>query len=182
MAKPSYSNADGYSPVDLVDYAADHFTAAMSLFGDQKGGHYDSAAYLGHLAIELLLKAWHLYELGTFPAVHRLQSLWDGLAERGVLSATTNQQRERIRVFDQFAEARYPNPDNPIEINESTRTLLWDLFTEIIQQMPAEAAQLRNDRQGFPKKGGRYFANIEGAGRGWHRALPPTSKGKKRAR
>lgn len=79
MPKPEmFRRKDVYEAVDLLAYAKDHYAAARLLFGQNRGLHYyDSAAYLAHLAIELLLKAVSLHLSDQFQGLHDLERLAD---------------------------------------------------------------------------------------------------------
>lgn len=51
---------DGLVPVDLLHCGLDHLAASKALFKLSPAG-FDSAGYLAHIGVELLLKAWLLY-------------------------------------------------------------------------------------------------------------------------
>lgn len=66
-----FTTADGLLPVDLAHCGLDHLTAAQRLFNSDPS-HYDSAGYLAHIGVELLLKGWLLETTGRFEAIHNL--------------------------------------------------------------------------------------------------------------
>ena len=55
-----FTAADGCTTRDLVTYPRDHMASARVLF-QKSFDCYDSAGYLSHLGIELLLKAFLLH-------------------------------------------------------------------------------------------------------------------------
>ena len=73
-----FSTADGLVPVDFAHCALDHMTAAHALF-DTDPSHYDSAGYLVHIGVELLLKSWLLQAAGEFEGTHNLKALYAAL-------------------------------------------------------------------------------------------------------
>jgi HEPN domain-containing protein len=74
MSPRIFTSKDGLVAVDLIHCAMDYLSAAELLFGS--GPHlYDSASYLAHLGIEMLLKGWLLEVNGSFEGVHLLSNL-----------------------------------------------------------------------------------------------------------
>ena len=67
--------SDGFQPAELIRYGVDHLRAAERLFAGSPLFD-DSAGYLAHLGIELLLKSMLLHADGRFPEEHRLQQLY----------------------------------------------------------------------------------------------------------
>src|SRR5436190_23698313 len=67
--KRVFLRSDGYTERDLLQSATDHLASARRLF---EGGPrcFDSAGYLSHLGIELILKAFLLHRDGEFPGEH----------------------------------------------------------------------------------------------------------------
>lgn len=59
----------GFSEMSLLHAAVDHFTSAKVLF-DKNPRCYDSAGYLCHLGIELVLKTKILFLSDEFPNEH----------------------------------------------------------------------------------------------------------------
>ncbi len=71
-----YTAEEGYTVEDLLHFGYSHVDAAKLLFKADPV-FYDSAGYLMHLGIELVLKAWHLYSFGQFDNTHDLVKLAD---------------------------------------------------------------------------------------------------------
>ena len=51
-----FTPTDGLLPVDLAHCGLDHLTSAQKLFNSGPS-HYDSAGYLAHIGIELLVRS-----------------------------------------------------------------------------------------------------------------------------
>ena len=75
-----FSVSEGFAPVDFVHFGLDHTTAAGALF-ETSPSHFDSAGYLAHIGVELLLKGWLLQELGQFEGIHNLKALYARLGK-----------------------------------------------------------------------------------------------------
>ncbi len=69
-----FTQKDGLLPEDLVHCGLDHLAAAEALFATN-ASHFDSAGYLAHIGVELLLKGWHLQVFGEFEGIHNLHTL-----------------------------------------------------------------------------------------------------------
>lgn len=66
-----FTNAD-YRAAELLQAGIDHLDAAAAL---STGSHryLDSAGYICHMGIELMLKAWVLHSTGRFGRTHPLK-------------------------------------------------------------------------------------------------------------
>ncbi len=73
-----FTKKDGYNEKELLQYAIDHLKSARVLF-EKHYDLYDSAGYLSHLGIEMILKAMLLNRKGEFPGVHKLKFLFESL-------------------------------------------------------------------------------------------------------
>jgi HEPN domain-containing protein len=70
----NYRRSHGYTERDLLHSATDHLASARRLF--ESGPRcFDSAGYLSHLGIELILKAFLLNRTDAFPNDHSLARL-----------------------------------------------------------------------------------------------------------
>ena len=148
----------GYESVDLLKYGRGHLHAAEILFL-QDHHCLDSAAHLGHLAIELLLKAALLHKSGSFPAEHDLSALLQEAATAGLPFTLSEDQRVLLGAISPFEECRYPNPDNPIEIGTKDLEMIQQLWDTLLDQIPLElrAAFLEADQ--ITKGGRTLFVN-----------------------
>jgi HEPN domain-containing protein len=102
--KGFFYRADGYKEVDLLHSARDHLDAARWLFASHPN-FLDSAGYLSHLGIELILKAFLLHRDGKFPKEHSLAELL-----RDAPITLHPMFDETITLLDGFEQLRYPIP------------------------------------------------------------------------
>lgn len=154
-SRRSFRLSDGYDPVDLLLYAAGHKRGAELLF--QSGGHLlDSAAHLGHLAVELLLKAILLHRTGLFTDSHDLVELARQVEDGGVRLEFNNEVELAFFSFAQYAGVRYPNPKNPQQVGSMDADLLGILWSHLDTRVPTD---LRARYVATPayEKGGRIF-------------------------
>ena len=154
-----YKAADGYEPHDLYVFGVDQYEAAMYLFGapDGHGRYLDSAGYLGHMAIELFLKAWQLSVAKEFPQTHSLRGLWAKLEEWGKAPTLTDDQREVLRVFDEFEELRYPSPTRMPEIGTVHGAALNELVQLLNKSLPDDVMSDPSPDSGHFTKGKRVL-------------------------
>ena len=96
---------DGLVPSDFLHAALDHIAAAQALFTTNPS-HYDSAGYLAHIGVELLLKAWLLEAAGQFEGIHSLQTLYTQLTQKHQAPKLEAQQTAVLRMLDQFEQLR----------------------------------------------------------------------------
>jgi len=144
-----------YLPEDLLQAGLHHLAAAEVLL---KGSPelFDSAGYLAHMGIELMLKAWILHQDSRFPGIHPLPDLVQKL--RGLVPslAFTTKEEHTIMYLSRFVELRYPNRSSPVEIGEEDIEQIDGVADALWQQMPDE---LIDAYQRLPthKKGGRVL-------------------------
>src|SRR2546428_512 len=108
-----FTAAEGYTTRDLVAYARDHVASARVLFRTSFDC-YDSAGYLSHLGIELLLKAFLLHHTGRFPNEHDLVRLLALVHEHEPTIALSDAEQRILRQVNTFNFSRYPVPTNPV--------------------------------------------------------------------
>jgi HEPN domain-containing protein len=128
-----YRRSDGFDERDLLHAAVDHLASARRLF---EGGPrcYDSAGYLCHVGIELILKAFLLHSDDEFPGWHSLAEL---LRKSSLgLDAALHQT---IALLDGFAELRYPTPEpQGVEIGVTDWGDIHVLYITLVQLMPPD--------------------------------------------
>ena len=135
MARKIFRATDGFDSVDLLKYSRDHLRAAELLFGSHYL-HYDSAAHLVHLSLELLLKAALLYRDGEFEAEHRLARLLAEL-KRGNASLVVSAVGERtLLMLEEYEGSRYPNPLNPVDVGNEDLPDIRNLWEELLSHLP----------------------------------------------
>jgi HEPN domain-containing protein len=114
--KRLFTREQGYTERDLFLFAEGHRRACALLFS--RGPVYlDSAACLGHLAIELLLKMHLLDRAGGFPNSHDLLALASALCDVFPGLEFTEDGLAMLRRRNGFAGARYPDPRQPVRVS-----------------------------------------------------------------
>jgi len=149
-----FSAEEGYRTRDLIQAGLDHLASAKVLFrADFRC--FDSAGYLGHLGIELLLKSLLLHAQGKFPDEHSLTKL-----KAGVVATLPRYQlalpEEIVRTFDRFKRLRYPSPSDPPGIGTSDWPALESAVEAIAGAAPPEWIAEMNAIESN-KKGGRIL-------------------------
>ena len=153
--RKTFSVTDGYSVADFLHYGFDNVAAAELLF-KANARYFDSAGYLAHLGLELLLKAWHLHTFGHFEEGHHLSGLWSKLRQHDSKLCIDNAKTETLEKIDQYFTLRYPNPAMPQEIDSDDLLAILSLQSAICSQMPPKMQSIINSLTG-DKKGGRVL-------------------------
>lgn len=147
-----FTKKDGYNEKDLLQYAIDHLRSARVLF-EKHYDLYDSAGYLSHLGIEMILKAMLLIRKGEFPGVHKLGFLFRRLNKD--ISLSKDQER-LLKKLDKFEGLRYPDPKKTVEIGcedwDEIHSFAIFLFEKFPKELKDEFRKI--DRT---KKGGRIL-------------------------
>ncbi len=151
----TFSAIDGLVPCDLMQAGLDHVSAAQVLFANDPR-RFDSAGYLAHLGIELLLKAWLLKVVGAFEGTHNLESLYLQLEKRQELPKLTKNHARILTMLDQFEQLRYPNRLQPIEIGDSDWTDIEAMVRFLCHAMPTAIEEVVEE-DGKLTKGGRVL-------------------------
>jgi HEPN domain-containing protein len=155
MAK-HFTEADGYSVRDILHFGVDHLESARILFG-QGANCLDSAGYLSHLGLELLLKAWHLHQFKSFENKHDLVGLYGCLKPYLDGTPFSTEQEDFLRQLDSYYELRYPRQHDPIETGTDDWVLIDKLLDTLWAQMPEELLSVLSEIVGLSEKGGRVL-------------------------
>ena len=150
-----FSTKDGFVPSDFLHAALDHVTAAQALFATDPS-HYDSAGYLAHIGVELLLKAWLLEAAGQFEGIHNLQLLYAQLLQKHAAPKLSADQARVLEMLDQFEQLRYPNPLQPTEVGDSDWADIESLVDFLRRSMPTAIPENMEKTQ-LGRKGGRVL-------------------------
>ena len=150
-----FSTADGVTVADLLHFGLDNLSAAEALL-KSSARHFDSAGYVAHLGIELLLKAWHLQGLNSFPGVHSIIYLWSELRKSLPIRQLSRRDLETLALLDDYAELRYPNLNYPIEIGSDDSPRIGALCTSLLKRMPRALHQAIEGLH-WSRKGGRVL-------------------------
>lgn len=155
MARIFSIEKDGLSGADFLHSGLDHMTAAKELF-ESDASHFDSAGYLAHMAVELLVKAWLLEVAGEFEGIHNLQALYDVLEKQFGAEPLGAERQRVIKMLDQFEQLRYPNPKMPTEIGDEDLPHIEALVGHLCRAMPKSIPEALEKIQPG-RKGGRVL-------------------------
>jgi HEPN domain-containing protein len=135
-----FTTADGFKVRHLLHYGCDSISAARHLL-KSSASYFDSAGYLAHIGVELLLKAWHLEVFGCFTDTHNLQKLWEPLAALPDVKALSSRSVRALAVLDAYEHLRYPTSNNPIEVGSAHAAKVDALVNAIWQRVPTSLKQ-----------------------------------------
>jgi len=135
-----FARQNGFSESELLHWAIDHLASAKILF-EANARCFDSAGYLSHLGIELILKAILLNGRNEFPNGHSLPKLSNLIEMYGVKLNYTNEHEKTLQVLDGLYELRYPKTLNPIEIGDDDWSNIEGLYKHLISKLPDQIQQ-----------------------------------------
>ena len=136
MKKPrTFAKKDGVRAGDLLQCGEDHLSAAKALFSSSPA-YFDSAGYLTHMGLELLMKSWLLKAAGEFPGIHRLSDLYDDLVRRHGAPSLTKAERNLLAKLDKFETLRYPNRKSPTEVGTADSQAAEGFVAKLRSLMP----------------------------------------------
>jgi HEPN domain-containing protein len=144
-----------YNPEDLLQAGLDHLWAAEVLMK----AYYevlDSAGYLFHLGLELMLKAWILQVTGEFPRIHSLKDLITEINKNDQKFHLSEREIQTLAYLSKFEALRYPSKKQPVEIGTEDIEQVNELADAIWRQMP-DALVEAYERIPKGKKGGRVI-------------------------
>ena len=145
-----------FNSEDLLESGLDHLTSAEYLLGSKDPRMFDSAGYLAHVGIELMIKSWLLHENKKFEGIHPLEDLLNQLKASVLSFHFTETEKQTIDYLSNFVELRYPNKNKPIEIGEEDIDQIYDLANSIWLQMPDDLI-VKFEALPSTKKGGRVL-------------------------
>lgn len=152
----AYTARDGYTVEDLLHFGYGHIDAGRALFDDDPA-FLDSAGYLTHLGVELVLKAWHLAWFGHFDNTHDLISLFDALRQQDKSIDIGSDNLKYLAELDTFYLLRYPRrKDGPVEVGSDQKELLNAFLDALWEQMPKELLDAY-EKIDHATKGGRVL-------------------------
>jgi hypothetical protein len=160
-----YTRADGLNPEHMVQYGTGYFEGAQELFGTSDPQLFFSAGYLGHLSIELYLKAWQLHHFDEFDAMNSLNHLWMRLEKAGILGPMTERDDILIRTFDEFEQFGYPHIDRASQNFTGFASDLSELRDTLMRWMPYELRFFQWPADGKIRIGGQVLTMIGPDGR-----------------
>lgn len=151
----AYTEKDGYNVEDLLHFGYGHVDAARALFQDNPA-FLDSAGYLAHLGVELILKAWHLAWFGKFDNTHNLIALFIALKEKDAALDVGTNNEEFLCELNKFYLLRYPRRNDGIEVGSDQLDSLDVLLNALWKAMPKELVEIYENLD-HTKKGGRVL-------------------------
>ncbi len=154
MAK-TYRREDGFLTSDLLHYGRDHLASAKALF-DRSYQAFDSAGYLSHLGVELLLKALLLDLEGEFPNEHDLWKLVRRVRIMNTGFLTDPEDATILTLINSFSSLRYPIPEGGQTIGDEHWSQIERLCSAIVAEMPARLQHEIQDADPTTK-GGRIL-------------------------
>jgi hypothetical protein len=152
-----YKTDDGYNTLDFLQFGIDHCQSSLVLFAISDPSYIDSAAYLMHLGLEQILKAWHLECFGEFTNTHSIMNLINKLEHNKHLSLTP-EQKELIKKIDSYENIKYPRTNSSIiEVGNENYEQYMDLINNnILGKMPESIQKIRSNLNST-LKGGRIL-------------------------
>ena len=150
---PRSFTKDEYVAEDLLQAGLDHLSAAKILLNSDPFV-FDSAGYLAHMGLELMLKSWLLHLNGKFQGIHPLADLIQNLRDSGNEVQLSDREEQTLAYLSNFVELRYPTKNSPIEIGSEDMQQIYELADAIWEKLPQE---LIDAYKNIPKdrKGGR---------------------------
>ncbi len=152
-----YTRADGLNPEHMVQYGTGYFEGARELFSSGDPQLFFSAGYLGHLSIELYLKAWQLHHFDEFDAISHLNELWLRLQKASVLGPMTQRDTILLRTFDEFDQFGYPYIDRASQDFTGFASDLSELRDTLMRWMPYELRFFQWPADGKIRIGGQVL-------------------------
>jgi len=144
-----FKASDGFNSEDLIKCALDHLVSAKFLFKESPLC-YDSAGYLAHLGLELMLKSILLKLNGEFPATHNLKTLYNLVKKSGGCSIKKDEEKALSKIND-FFSLRYTNPKNPIEIGSDDWEIIEQSFFNLLNNFPHDFLSKLDDSDHYEK-------------------------------
>jgi HEPN domain len=152
----AYTEKDGYTIEDLLHFGYGHVDAARALFKDDPA-FLDSAGYLAHLGVELVLKAWHLAWFGQFDNTHNLIALFGAMKEKDNTLNIGVENETFLAELDRLFLLRYPRrKGGAVEVGSDQLALLDVLLDALWKAMPSELIETY-EKIDLTKKGGRIL-------------------------
>lgn len=153
-----FKESDGFNIKDLLKCALDHLRSAHLLF-DRSPICFDSAGYLAHLGLELILKTILLNNTGEFMGIHDLKRLYKMALKSGAIELEKEELNILIKV-NQFYNLRYVNPQKPVEIGDEDWKAIDGTAHSLLSNIPEDIVSTLYPGDTF-EKGGRILMRKE---------------------
>lgn len=150
MACKKFRKQDGYIEKDFLHFGYDHIDTGLEILNNGEPCQFDSAGYLIHLGLELILKAWHLHSFDYFTDIHDLNSLIDNLS----IGDLSKENLDTISMLNKFYLLRYPRAvEGPIEIGQDDIEKIEHCLNSLWKFFPGELRKIYQNIE--PLKKGR---------------------------
>jgi HEPN domain-containing protein len=147
--------ATDYNPEDLLQSGLDHLSSASILIKSHPF-HFDSAGYLAHMGLELIIKSWILYKNSKFKGIHPLPELIEQIKRIDTEFSLNKREQQTLVYLSKFKDLRYPCKNDPVEIGSEDIEQIYELADKIWQNLPEPLIQAyENIPQG--RKGNRVI-------------------------
>ena len=147
---------DGFSESNLLQFGVDHIKTALHLF-NQSPNYYDSAGYLSHIGVELILKSWLLYVFNNFDGDHNLERLYGKITTKYPSKELPIKHHNTLLLLDKFEELRYPSPLGSVEIGSNDSQKIENLINSIFKRLPNKSFFNTLNKISILNKGGRVL-------------------------
>ena len=115
---------------------------------------FDSAGYLCHIGIELILKAILINKTGEFDNEHSLVKLSNQVRKQNVELEYSKDQNRTLEKVNSFYDLRYPKELSPVEIGSDDWDYIENLYEFLFYVLPDDIQeQVKKIDRGV--KGGR---------------------------
>ena len=135
--------------------------AAMLLFDTKNPQVQDSAGFLTHLGIELLLKAALMHQRARFPNEHNLGSLRAHLSDAGCVIDLSSADASAFDRISAFHKLRYHDPKGLPEIGHPYREFIHNLYLTLLKKLPERLSQAIANIDHTQKSGRRLHRKVE---------------------
>jgi len=116
----------------------------------------DSAAYLSHVSVEMMLKALALHVCGKYVGGHQLQDQIDLLQESEFDFSVSEDLNVDVAYTNDAWDVRYPHPGNPKVVGHFHRDALIRIWNHCGEIVPQEL-RTANNSSSPNAKGGRIL-------------------------
>jgi HEPN domain-containing protein len=151
MGKRKFGVEDGFTLQDLMQYGIDHLACAKLFFSFGHPRTYDSAGYIAHLGIELVMKALLLSVQGYFTDTHNLSGIYNCLSSKQKKWLLAKKHEKTISLLNKFYNLRYPRLNNVVEIGSDDWPHIESLLQALIKKMNKRQREEINNIDIFSK-------------------------------
>lgn len=152
----TFSAKNGYTVEDMLHFGYGHVDAARALFEDDPA-FLDSAGYLAHLGVEVVLKAWHLLWFGQFVGTHDLIRLYDELKKKDSSLNIGPDNEAFLTEIEKFNLLRYPRQKKRAVEVGSDQLAHFDALLDALWEKSPKDLKDAYEKLDPTRKGGRVL-------------------------